>query len=202
MYPDPNPRVCGARRAFACLAVICLLYGCVRMVPPGEGPAPAPANALLAGVRPGPSIVSLALTPADAGAALASFVESCPRLLIRTDASGLTRSEDWRSACSAASAWPQGDAARFFAGYFETAVVGTGESFATGYFEPEIAGSRTRRPGFDVPVYRMPDDLVRAWPADTPEVERTGRPPLGRYDESGAFVPYYDRAEIENGALV
>lgn len=171
------------------------------MVPPGEGPAPAPANALLAGVRPGPSIASLTLAPADAGAALASFVESCPRLLGRTDPSGLTRNEDWRSACSAASAWPKGDAARFFAGYFETAVVGTGESFATGYFEPEIAGSRTRRPGFEVPVYRMPDDLVRAWPADTPEAERTGRPPLGRYDESGAFVPYYDRTEIENGAL-
>ena len=73
--------------------------------------------------------------------------------------------------------------------------------FATGYFEPEIAGSRTRRPGFEVPVYRMPDDLVRAWPADMPEAERTGRPPLGRYDASGAFVPYYDRTEIENGAL-
>ena len=49
MNPDPSPRVRGARRAFACLAVISLLYGCVRMVPPGEGPAPAPANALLAG---------------------------------------------------------------------------------------------------------------------------------------------------------
>jgi membrane-bound lytic murein transglycosylase A len=34
-----------------------------------------------------------------------------------------------------------------------------------------------------------------------PESERTGRPPLGRYDPSGKFVPYYTRAEIEDGAL-
>jgi membrane-bound lytic murein transglycosylase A len=52
-----------------------------------------------------------------------------------------------------------------------------------------------------VPIYALPDDLVRAWPASTPESERTGRAPLGRYDETGAFVPYYERAEIETGAL-
>ncbi len=36
---------------------------------------------------------------------------------------------------------------------------------------------------------------------DTPESERTGRAPLGRYDASGSFVPYYDRTELEEGAL-
>jgi membrane-bound lytic murein transglycosylase A len=80
-------------------------------------------------------------------------------------------------------------------------VVGNGESHVTGYFEPEIAGSRTRRPGFEVPVYRLPPDLVRDWPAETPPEQRTGRAPLGRYDETGKFVPYYTRAEIEDGAL-
>ena len=35
----------------------------------------------------------------------------------------------------------QGDAARFFDRYFETARVGDGSAFATGYYEPEIAGS-------------------------------------------------------------
>jgi membrane-bound lytic murein transglycosylase A len=79
--------------------------------------------------------------------------------------------------------------------------VGDGNAFATGYFEPEILGSRTRRPGYDVPVYAMPSDLVRAWPSDTPASERTGRAPLGRYDERGEFVPYFERAEIEDGAL-
>ena len=42
---------------------------------------------------------------------------------------------------------------------------------------------------------------MRAWPADTPPDQQTGQPPLGRYDASGAFVPYYTRAEIEDGAL-
>ena len=77
----------------------------------------------------------------------------------------------------------------------------TARAFVTGYYEPEIAGSRTRRPGFEVPVYAMPPDLVRAWPAETPPEQRSGRAPLGRYDAQGRFVPYYDRAQIEDGAL-
>ena len=50
-------------------------------------------------------------------------------------------------------------------------------------------------------VYRLPPDLVRAWPEETPPEQRTGNPPLGRYDASGKFVAYYDRAAIEEGAL-
>ena len=165
-------------------------------------PKPRPSNAAAARRSvAGPPVGSLALGQADAAAALTSFGESCPRLLRRTDASGLTRGEDWQAACAAAAAWPRGDAAGFFARHFETAVVGDGASHVTGYYEPEIAGSRTRRPGFDVPVYAMPPDLVRAWPEETPPEQRTGRAPLGRYDERGRFVPYYDRAQIEDGAL-
>ena len=66
---------------------------------------------------------------------------------------------------------------------------------------PKSKAAETRRAGFDVPVYALPDDLVRAWPAETPASERTGRAPLGRYDASGNHVPYYERAEIEVGAL-
>jgi membrane-bound lytic murein transglycosylase A len=195
-----------SKGAYASAVALALLAGC-RAVPPGERPQPAPtpvptpATAVLAGVRPGPSVESLALAQADASAALASFAESCPRLLRRTDTSGLTRAEDWQAACSAAPGWPRGDAARFFASQFESAVIGDGSSFVTGYYEPEIAGSRTRRAGFEVPVYAMPPELIRAWPAETPAEQRSGRAPLGRYDEQGRFVPYYDRAAIEAGAL-
>ncbi|HEY6816034.1 MAG TPA: murein transglycosylase A [Croceibacterium sp.] len=192
------------RTAFASVVLLALLASC-RAVPPDEHPAPvptpAPPTAALAGVRSGPSIASLGLAQADAAAALASFAESCPKLLRRADASGLTRTEDWQPACSAAAGWPRGDAAGFFARQFETAVVGEGTSHVTGYYEPEIAGSRTRRPGFEVPVYAMPQDLVRDWPAETPPEQRTGRAPLGRRDGSGRFVPYYDRTAIEEGAL-
>jgi membrane-bound lytic murein transglycosylase A len=155
----------------------------------------------MAGIAAGPAIASYGLAQADAATALASFQESCPQLLRRTDASGLTRPEDWQRACTAAATWPRSDAVRFFETWFEPLRVGDGSSFITGYYEPEIAGRRARAPGFDVPVYGVPTDLVRAWPDDTPPDQRTGRPPLGRYDETGKFVPYYTRAEIESGAL-
>ena len=195
-------------RRWGILAALALMTGCT-IVPPGTGPRPSapvarPAgvpSAALAGVSAGPNLASLGLRAADADTALASFRESCRWLLTRPDASGLTRPGDWRPACDAASTWPQGRGHDFFQQYFETARIGDGAAFATGYFEPEIRGSRTRIPGYDIPVYAMPSDLVRAWPDNVPESERTGRPPLGRYDENGDFVLYYDRTQIEQGAL-
>ena len=149
----------------------------------------------------GVDVDALGITADDAGTALVSFLESCPAVLTREDQSGLTFAEDWRPACEAATSWPVSDARRFFTSYFETARVGDGAAFATGYFEPEIRGSRTRAPGYDVPIYAPPPELVRAWPEDMPESERTGRPPLGRHDASGKFVLFYDRTQIELGAL-
>lgn len=152
------------------------------------------------GVRAGPAVGSLGLGQSAAVAALGSFRESCPRVTSRNDGSGLTRPDDWRQACTAAASWAPATATQFFSAFFETARVGDGTAFATGYYEPEIAGSRTRRPGYDVPIYGLPPDLVRARPGDAEPLEN-GRMPLGRYDESGRFVPYYDRAAIERGAL-
>ncbi|HWK40417.1 MAG TPA: murein transglycosylase A [Croceibacterium sp.] len=213
--------ITGGWTRIATVACLALLAGC-QVVPqggrpsspypvsspsPGSTPAPvptpepAPATALLTGARPGPAVETLGLSSDGAARALASFVESCPRLLRRTDASGLTRADDWQAACAAASGWPRADAARFFAVHFETAQIGDGAAFATGYYEPEIAGSRTRRPGYEVPIYGMPADLVRGWPDDVPATERTGRAPLGRQELSGRYVPYYERSEIDAGAL-
>ena len=204
----------GTVRRLMVLAAVGLLAACGRVIPPPDLPPPRPIptpmpvptpaptprpSALLLGAKPGPDTARLDLSKARAG--LASFIESCPKLLARTDASGLTLREDWHPSCEAARAWPTADAARFFTTYFETAQIGDGSAFVTGYFEPEIVGSRTRQPGIEVPVYRMPPDLIRAWPAETPPEQRTGRPPLGRYDETGRFVPYHDRAAIEEGAL-
>jgi membrane-bound lytic murein transglycosylase A len=181
------------------------LAACGRLVPAPATTAPvAPvvANAVMAGVALGPSLAGLNLADADARSALTSFVESCPRLLAREDASGLTRREDWQGPCERARAARPARARAFFTEEFAPVQVGDGKAFATGYFEPEIAGSRTRRPGYEVPVYALPADLVRGWPDDVPASERTGRPPLGRYDAQGRFVRYYDRAEIEDGALL
>ncbi|MGN6497708.1 MAG: murein transglycosylase A [Tsuneonella sp.] len=185
------------------LLALAFLANC-RLVPEGEVPTqkpPPPANALVAGVAHGAPVAGLGFAAADAQAALASFVLSCPKLLARPDPSGLTTPSDWRPACDAAAKWPRASAADFFRQYFETARVGPGDAYATGYYEPEIRGSRTHIPGYDVPVYAMPPELVRGWWDSTPPDKRTGQQQLGRYDASGAFVPYYERSEIEAGAL-
>ena len=196
-------------RSLLGIVMLLALAGCGRLVPQGSVPPPAvtapavpvAANAVLAGVAPGPALAALSLNEPQARGALASFIESCPALLARDDASGLTRPADWRAVCEVARRWPQDNALAFFARQFTPVQIGDGRAFATGYFEPEIAGSRTRRPGYEVPVYAIPADLVRAWPDDVPTAERNGRPPLGRYDEQGRFVLYHDRAAIEDGAL-
>jgi membrane-bound lytic murein transglycosylase A len=166
--------------------------------PAAEAPPPAPAparppTAALLGVSAGPALP--AIGEAEAARALEAFRISCPALIKRTDASGLTRPEDWQAACSAAAAAPA--PAAFFAEHFELVQVGDGAAFATGYFEPEIAGCRTPRPGCEVPVYRKPPDLVEV---DAATAEATGTPRRGRL-ENGAIVPYFERSEIEAGAL-
>ena len=189
------------------IAVTLALSACVRVVPdmrpqtPVAMPPGTVSSAAFAPVSRGLKVTELGIGADDAGTALVSFLESCPAILRREDQSGLTFADDWRPACEAAATWPVSDARRFFASYFETARVGDGAAFATGYYEPEIRGSRTRAPGYDVPVYAMPPELVRAWPDDMPASERSGRPPLGRYDASGRFVQFHDRTAIELGAL-
>jgi len=187
------------------LAAMILLASCVpKQRPPAPPPPPAaaqpappaeakPPTAALLGVSAGPALP--ALGEPEAARALEAFRISCPALVKRTDASGLTRPEDWREACAAAAAAPTASA--FFAERFELVQVGDGTAFVTGYFEPEIAGSRTRQPGYEVPVYRKPADLVEV---DAATAEATGTPRRGRL-ENGVIVPYHERSEIESGAL-
>ena len=150
-------------------------------------------------LRRGPSIASLPIAQDDARAALAAFRLTCPSVIKRQDASGLTRPEDWRSACDAAARWSDGDAVRFFADNLEAVQVGEGAGFATGYFEPEIAGSRTRSPGFTVPVYGRPVDLVDV-DLSKFSPEWAGKKIRGKVNGSD-FVPYDDRTQIEQGSL-
>ena len=195
-------------RAFArglALSLALLVAACATRrpeppAPPPPAPAPAPtpvppplppppATAREAGV----SLASPAtLNVTEANRALAAFRLSCPALVRRQDQSGLTLQSDWQPLCT--QALTVTDATAFFRDRFEWVRVGTGEAFATGYYEPEIRGSRTKQPGFEVPIYTKPDDLVRCTRPDG----GTGR---GRIDETGACVLYFTRAEIEDGAL-
>jgi membrane-bound lytic murein transglycosylase A len=69
----------------------------------------------------------------------------------------------------------------------------------TGYFEPELRGSRERGGGFTVPLYRRPSDLV-AVNHDSFSKELNGQRIAGKVIQ-GRLVPYYDRSQIERGAL-
>ncbi|WP_423604045.1 murein transglycosylase A [Sphingomonas sp. MS122] len=168
-------------------------------------PRPAPAasettaTAAAAGLLAGPDIADLPITAAGAARALEAFRITCPSLTKRTDASGLTRAEDWRAACDAARSTQVSGAAAFFARHFEAVQVADGKAFATGYYEPEIAGSRTRRPGYETPIYGRPADLIDV-DLGTFSDNLKGRSIRGRVDGT-KFVPYHDRTAIEQGAL-
>lgn len=172
--------------------------GPVALPPPVPPPVPAPVPAPV----PKPTALSLGLASAIprlvdeavAARALDAFRISCPSLVRRVDTSGLTSGADWAPLCAEAALVPAGGAATFFRDRFEWDRLGPGTAFATGYYEPEIAGSRNAQPGFAVPIYRTPPDLVRCTRPD-------GTSGRGRIDETGTCVLYYSRAEIEDGAL-
>jgi membrane-bound lytic murein transglycosylase A len=164
---------------------------------PAQVEPPKPATAAEAGVKAGPALAGVTVEQADR--AYAAFKISCPSLVRRQDASGLTRPADWAPLCIQTEALPAVPDARlrWFQNNFELVEVGDGKAFVTGYFEPEIAGCRTPEPGCEIPVYRKPPDLVEV---DAAAAAAAGTPRRGRL-ENGVMVPYYERSEIENGAL-
>ncbi|WP_422059757.1 murein transglycosylase A [Sphingopyxis sp.] len=163
-------------------------------------PVPATATtAAEAGIVAGPEYNELGVLADQATAALKAFRLSCPSLLRRADASGLTQNAEWAESCNAAKDWADRDATNFFSRFFGTVQIGAGSAFVTGYYEPEIAASRTQRPGYDVPIYRRPADLVDV-DLGLFSTELKGKKIRGRVDGSN-FVPYHDRGAIERGAL-
>jgi membrane-bound lytic murein transglycosylase A len=159
----------------------------------------AAATAIEAGVIAGPEFNELGVASEQATAALRAFRLSCPAVQRRADTSGLTAGAEWTESCAAATGWPDRDAGNFFSRYFGTVQVGAGTAFVTGYYEPEIAASRTRAPGYDVPVYRRPPDLVEIDLGQFAD-DLKGRRIRGRV-EGPNFVRYPDRAAITRGAL-
>jgi peptidoglycan lytic transglycosylase A len=96
-----------------------------------------------------------------------------------------------------------GQARRFFERYFvplKISRLGQDDGFVTGYYEPILDGSRTESDVYHVPVYRRPTDLfMRGYSHDAPSLPNKG--PVYRKIGDGELAPYYDRAEIENGAI-
>ena len=101
--------------------------------------------------------------------------------------------KDWQPLCREAlkiSAGNRPSVQRFLQSMFQPVEVTAGSSLFTGYFEPEIEGARRKKPGFAVPLYRKPRDLVKT---------RT-KGGWGRKTSSGIRA-YFTRKQIEQGAL-
>lgn len=75
-----------------------------------------------------------------------------------------------------------------------------GQILFTGYYEPVIDGSLKKTTEFQWPIYSRPSDLTTIdLSLFSPEFK--GKTIIGRYTHQ-AVVPYYDRKEIENEALL
>jgi membrane-bound lytic murein transglycosylase A len=111
-----------------------------------------------------------------------------------------------RDPCRAARVADISDGAKaraFFEAHFlplRISRLGEGEGFVTGYYEPVIDGSREQTDVYTVPVYRRPSNLfvrgVKPGAVGLPNKGQVFRK-IGRRK----LVPYYDRAEIEDGVI-
>jgi membrane-bound lytic murein transglycosylase A len=115
------------------------------------------------------------------------------------------KATSWQPACDAARGVADGDdaAARLF---FETWLVpyavtsgAAATGLFTGYYEPEIKGSRSPGSAYKVALLSRPADLVPVEQGVFTGENAAFR--AGRRLPSGEVVPFYDRAEIDHGAL-
>lgn len=111
-----------------------------------------------------------------------------------------------RDPCRAAKALDIADSAKakaFFEENFRALRIsrlGEDAGFVTGYYEPVIDGSRTQTDVYTVPVYRRPSNLfVRGFKQSAPSLPNKGQ--VFRKIGRRKLVPYYDRGEIEDGAI-
>ena len=111
----------------------------------------------------------------------------------------------WQNVCEIALAFSEPSREtirRFFETRFTPYQVvnadGSDSGLVTGYYEPQIAGSRTRTAKYRYPVYGLPDDLLVVDLGELyPELKNMRL--RGRVD-GRRVVPYYTRAQIDNGA--
>jgi membrane-bound lytic murein transglycosylase A len=144
----------------------------------------------------------------DQLAAFQTFRASCKPIAAQHDTPPDSRAlgATLREPCRAARATEISDGAtarKFFEDNFaplEIMRLGQDAGFVTGYYEPIIDGSRTENEVYNVPVYRRPSNLfMRGYSQASPELPNKG--PVYRKIGRRKLVPYYDRAQIEDGAL-
>jgi membrane-bound lytic murein transglycosylase A len=147
----------------------------------------------------------------DPRTALGAFRRSCDRWQKKASNGAVGdnplfgKAGDWQTACNAAAAATETDAAdarRFFEAWFqpfEVTANGENTGLFTGYYEPLLFGSREPNGPYRIPLHAPPDDLIRVdLGRFDPELE--GRSIRGRIEQRD-FVPYHSRTEIDRGAL-
>lgn len=133
----------------------------------------------------------------DLEPSFAAFLQSC-RVL--------KHKPDWQSVCTQAEGMAQPDNQVLHA-FFEQAFTpyqvfnpdGSSQGLITGYYEPKLFGSRIRTTRFKYPLYAEPDNLLDIELSEVyPQLK--GLRLRGRI-EGRRVVPYYSRAEIDNGVI-
>ncbi|MGO9700338.1 MAG: murein transglycosylase A [Xanthobacteraceae bacterium] len=144
----------------------------------------------------------------DHATAFASFLESCRALKHRQPGRDSTAiSEALKAVCErAVAAIPleEDGARKFFEDNFRPLRInklGDTDGFLTGYYEPIIEGSRVPTGEFTVPLYRRPPNLVVSGRRKLGDVFPSKGVKVGRRFGRRKIVAYYDRGEIEDGAL-
>lgn len=138
--------------------------------------------------------------------ALPALLRSCGRVsALPAGQSPDSAPADWAGVCDAARAVPAGDeaAARSFVEQrFRPYAVGNDGQTAgllTGYYEPQLEGAQVADARMQTPLLARPADLVEA-DLGAFAADLAGKRIAGRVQD-GRLVPYWDRAQIEAGAL-
>ncbi len=141
----------------------------------------------------------------DQAAAFAAFLTSCRPMVRRAAREAPPLRVALEEVCRQALRQPALDAEKaraFFEDHFRPfliAKLGETRGLLTGYYEPVVDGSRFPTREFTVPMYRRPDDLVA--PGRSTANGFPNRGEVKRQAADGQLVPYFDRGEIEDGAL-
>jgi membrane-bound lytic murein transglycosylase A len=145
----------------------------------------------------------------DHATAFGAFLESCRALNPnRQPAYGVaTITDALKAVCArgfAAVPLEEDGARKFFEENFRPlriSKLGDTDGFLTGYYEPIIEGSRVPTGEFTAPLYRRPPNLVVSGRRKLGDSFPSKGVKVGRRVGRRKIVPYYDRGEIEDGAL-
>lgn len=141
----------------------------------------------------------------DHAEALSTFLASCSAIRKSTAQARQGRPRLYRSLyeiCQQAVAalpFNSAKARAFFEDNFRAyriARLGEREGFITGYYEPVVEGARLPSDKFNVPVYRRPADMMMS----RLRKHRVGKGKAWKTVRAKA-APYFDRTQIEDGAL-